>query len=44
MLLQFSCKNHRSIKSEVVFSAVSTTDTEHIETLIDFDEQKILYL
>ena len=42
MLLQFSCKNHRSIKSEVVFSAVSTTDTEHIETLIDFDEQKIL--
>ncbi len=42
MLLEFSCKNHRSIRNEIVFSALATSDSEHSETLIDFDEKRFL--
>ena len=38
MLLQFSFKNHRSIKDEVIFSTLASSGTEHINTLIDFDK------
>ena len=40
MLLQFSFKNHRSIKDEVIFSTLASSGTEHINTLIDFDKDK----
>lgn len=40
MLLQFSFKNYRSIKDEVVFSTLATQDEEHSSTLIDFNNSK----
>ncbi|MCI6663728.1 MAG: hypothetical protein MSL09_05895 [Spirochaetia bacterium] len=42
MLLQFKCKNHRSIKDEVTFSMRASADTTHASSLISFNEN--LYL
>ncbi|MBD5412498.1 MAG: ATP-binding protein [Treponema sp.] len=42
MLLQFSFKNHRSINDEVTFSTLATSDTEHLEELIEFGEEKFI--
>ena len=42
MLLQFKCENHRSIKDEVVFSMVATSDTTHANSLINFNDNKYL--
>lgn len=42
MLLQFKCKNHRSIKDEVTFSMRASADTTHSSSLISFNENKYL--
>ena len=42
MLLQFKCKNHRSIKDEVTFSMRASADTTHSSSLIPFNENKYL--
>ena len=34
MLLQFQCKNHRSIKDEITFSMLASSDDSHEEKLI----------
>ena len=34
MLLQFQCKNHRSIKDEIIFSMLASSDDSHEEKLI----------
>ena len=33
MLLEFSCSNHRSIRDEVLFSAIAETDRTHAENI-----------
>lgn len=42
MLLQFKCKNHRSIKDEVTFSMRASADNTHSSSLISFNENKYL--
>lgn len=42
MLLQFKCKNHRSIKDEITFSMRASADTTHSSSLISFNENKYL--
>ena len=42
MLLQFKCKNHRSIKDEITFSMRASADTTHSPSLISFNENKYL--
>lgn len=42
MLLQFKCKNHRSIKDEIIFSMAATTDSTYANSLISFNDN--LYL
>lgn len=42
MLLEFSCSNHKSIKDEVVFSALASNDIEHQEQLLKFQNRRIL--
>ena len=42
MLLEFACKNHRSIRKEVLFSAIASKDTTHIERTAEFDSERIL--
>lgn len=42
MLLEFKCKNHKSIKDEVVFSLVATKDTFNDKYLYDFNNLKVL--
>lgn len=41
MLIEFKCKNHKSIKDEIVFSALATKDTFNEEYLYDFGDLKI---
>ena len=38
MLLEFSCKNHKSIKNEVLFSLLASKDTFNDEYLYDCDK------
>lgn len=42
MILQFKCKNHRSIKDEVVFSMAATNDSTHSNSLITFNDSHYL--
>ena len=42
MLLEFSCKNHKSIKDEVLFSLLASKDTFNSEYLYDYKDLKIL--
>lgn len=41
MLLEYRCSNYKSIKDEVVFSMLASSDTEHEEKLIDFKKFKV---
>ena len=42
MLLEFRCKNHKSIKGEVLFSLLASKDTFNSEYLHDYKDLKIL--
>ena len=42
MLLEFRCKNHKSIKDEVLFSLLASKDTFNSEYLHDYKDLKIL--
>lgn len=42
MLLEFSCSNHKSIREEIVFSALAGKDTAHEEKLNTFGTLKVL--
>lgn len=42
MLLEFSCKNHLSIRKEVLFSAIAGKDTTHIERTAEYDTERVL--
>lgn len=42
MLLEFKCKNHKSIKNEVIFSSLATKDTFNEEYLYNFNDLKVL--
>ena len=42
MLLEFSCKNHKSIKNEMLFSLLASKDTFNDEYLYDYKDLKIL--
>lgn len=42
MLLEFRCKNHKSIKDEVLFSLLASKDTFNSEYLYDYKDLKIL--
>ena len=33
MLLEFSCSNHRSIRDEILFSAIAGSDKTHAENI-----------
>ena len=41
MLIQFSVGNYKSIKNEVVFSALAGADKEHSDSLISFGKERI---
>jgi len=42
MLLEFKCKNHKSIKNEVTFSLLASKDTFNDEYLYSFNDLKVL--
>lgn len=42
MLLEFKCKNHKSIRNEVVFSLLATKDNVNEKYLHDFSNLKVL--
>lgn len=42
MLLEFSCSNHRSIRDEVLFSAIASSDRTHIENIEKVDGIEVL--
>lgn len=42
MLLEFKCKNHKSIKNEVCFSLLASKDTFNAEQLYSFNDLKVL--
>ena len=42
MLLEFRCKNHKSIKDEVLFSLLASKDTFNSEYLYNYKDLKIL--
>lgn len=42
MLIQFSVSNYKSIKDEVILSAVAGSGNEHGESLIEFKNERIL--
>ena len=42
MLLEFKCKNHKSIRNEVVFSLLATKDNVNEKYLYDFSNLKVL--
>ena len=42
MLLEYKCKNHRSIRDEVNFSFLATKDSSNSEELITFGKNKFL--
>ena len=39
MLLEFRCSNHRSIRDEVLFSAIAGSDKTHAENIESFPVQ-----
>lgn len=42
MLLEFSCSNHKSIRSEVLFSTLAGKDSTYEDRLFDMDGVKVL--
>lgn len=42
MLLEFSCSNHRSIRDEILFSAIAGTDRTHAENIEKLADIEIL--
>lgn len=42
MLLEFSCSNHKSIRSEVLFSAIPGSDKSHMKNIKEVDGVKVL--
>ena len=42
MLLEFSCSNHKSIRKEILFSAMAGTDDAHDDKTIRFGNYRIL--
>ena len=42
MLLEFSCSNHKSIRGELLFSALAGKDTAHEENIKPFGNQRVL--
>ncbi len=42
MLLEFACKNHKSIRKEILFSAIAGKDTTHIERTAEYDTERVL--
>lgn len=42
MLLEFKCKNHKSIKDEVLFSLLASKDTFNNEYLYDYKDLRVL--
>jgi len=42
MLLEFSCSNHKSIRKDVLFSALAGTDTTKIEETKEFGKYRVL--
>ena len=42
MLLEFSCANHKSIREEIVFSALAGSDTTYEEKTQQFEGHRIL--
>lgn len=42
MLLEFSCSNHRSIRDEILFSAIAGTDRTHAENIEKVADVEIL--
>ena len=42
MLLEFSCSNHKSIRKDVLFSALAGTDTTKIEDTKEFGKYRVL--
>lgn len=42
MLLEFSCSNHKSIREKIVFSALASSDTTHLEKTKKFEEYRLL--
>lgn len=42
MLLEFSCINHKSIREEILFSALASSDTTYEEKTKEFEGHKIL--
>ncbi|WP_294708736.1 ATP/GTP-binding protein [uncultured Fusobacterium sp.] len=41
MILEYRCSNFKSIKDEIVFSMLASSDIEHSEQLIDFNKFKV---
>lgn len=42
MLLEFRCKNYKSIRDEVILSMVATSETNLQDTLVEVDNRKVL--
>lgn len=42
MLLEFKCKNHKSLRNDVLFSLLATKDSYQQEYLYDFGDVKVL--
>ena len=42
MLLEFACSNHKSIRDEVLFSAIAGSDTTYEERIANFSGIRIL--
>ena len=42
MLLEYKCKNHKSIKEEITFSLLASKDTFNEQYLYDFNDIKVL--
>ena len=42
MLLEFSCSNHKSIRGEILFSAIAGTDRSHTENIEKIADQDVL--
>ena len=42
MLLEFKCKNHKSIKNEICFSSLAGKDSFNAETLYEYNDLKVL--
>ena len=42
MLLEFSCKNHKSIRNEIIFSALASSDTTYEDKTQSFEGHRVL--